>query len=223
MRHSYNSLDYWEGLIDKHKTIRGNMFMDVPPSKKSIYIHSLIFCKNNGLSNMWSYFPDEKALLGYLQYSFLQEAFYKWIYGKERVVVNIPNIPVDKIILDGEKNKKITKQEADKMKKQLNFIKGLWVFPRETIIRKLKDFVRDFNKSWYGDSKEFLYLKIFLNSKELGEFVIKANKMAFTQDFHEIVGLSKEEWLEICEKAEQSKTYGEDFRNVLLKSLTEVI
>ena len=90
MRQNYNSIDYWEGLIDKHKTIRGNMFMDNLPSKKSIYMHSLIFCKNNGLSNTWSYFPDEKSLLGYIQYSFLQECFYKWIYGKERVIVNIP-------------------------------------------------------------------------------------------------------------------------------------
>lgn len=223
MRHNYNSMDYWEGLIDKHKTIRGNMFMDNLPSKKSIYIHSLIFCKNNGLSNTWSYFPDEKALLGYIQYSFLQEAFYKWIYGKERIVVNIPNIPVEKIILDGEKNNKITKEEADKMKKQLTYIKGLWALPKENILRKLKDFVREFNRTWYGDSKEFLYLKMFLDSKELGDFVIKSNKMISVQNFDQVTGIDEEKWLEICEKAEKSKVYGEMFKDILLKSLTEVI
>lgn len=197
--------------------------MDGLPSKKSIYIHSLIFCKNNGLSNTWSYFPDEKSLLGYIQYSFLQECFYKWIYGKERVIVNIPNIPVEKIISDGEKNNKITKEEADKMKKQLNYIKGLWSLPKDRIIRKIKDFVRDFNKSWYGDNKEFLYLKIFLDSKELGEFVVKSNKMISGKEFNESTGIAEESWNEICEKAETSKIYGERFRDILLKSLTEII
>ena len=90
MRHSYDSFDYWEELINENKTIRGHMFMDKLPNEKSIYIHSLVFCKNNGLNNTWSYFPNEKMLLGYIQYSFLQEAFYKWIYGKERMVISIP-------------------------------------------------------------------------------------------------------------------------------------
>lgn len=223
MRHNYNSIDYWEGLIDKHKTIRGNMFMDSLPSKKSIYMHSLIFCKNNGLSNTWSYFPDEKSLLGYIQYSFLQECFYKWIYGKERVIVNIPNIPVEKIILDGERHNKITKEEADKMKEEVSYIKGLWALPKDKIIRKIKEFVRDFNKSWHGDNKEFLYLKVFLDAEELGEFVVKSNKMIFGKEFEDTAGISEEKWKEVCSKAEKSKVHGEIFRGILLKSLTEII
>ncbi|MDZ4957282.1 hypothetical protein GNF51_16175, partial [Clostridium perfringens] len=132
-----------------NKTIRGHMFMDKLPDEKSIYIHSLVFCKNNGLNNTWAYFPNEKTLLGYIQYSFLQEAFYKWIYGKERIVVNVPNIPLERIILDGEKNKKISQEEADNMRRHVKMVEACWVLSKDKLMSALQKFARDFNRTWY--------------------------------------------------------------------------
>jgi hypothetical protein len=224
VRHSYDSFDYWEELINENKTIRGHMFMDKLPNEKSIYIHSLVFCKNNGLNNTWSYFPNEKMLLGYIQYSFLQEAFYKWIYGKERMVISIPNIPVEKIILDGEKNKKISKEEADNMRRHVKMVKDCWSLPKDKLIRALQRFSRDFNRTWYGDNREFLYLKIFNTPKELGEFVVNSSYMTTTErEFKDRIGISIPEWNNICERANKNKRDGEKFRDILLKSLTEII
>lgn len=224
MRHNYDSFDYWEELINENKTIRGHMFMDRLPDSRSIYIHSLIFSKNNGLSNIWSYFPNEKTLLGYIQYSFLQEAFYKWIYGKERVIINVPNIPVERIISDGEKNKKISKDEANNMRRHLDMIRSFWNLPNDKLIKSLKRFCRDFNRTWYGDNKEFLYLKIFDKPKELGEFVVNSSYITTTEeDFVERTGISLVEWGKICENADVNKRNGERFRDILLKSLTEII
>ncbi|GAA0086701.1 hypothetical protein UT300007_31420 [Clostridium sp. CTA-7] len=224
MRHSYDSFDYWEELINENKTIRGHMFMDKLPNEKSIYIHSLVFCKNNGLNNTWAYFPNEKILLGYIQYSFLQEAFYKWIYGKERLVVNVPNIPVEIIISDGEKNKKISKEEADNMRRHVKMIKECWALPKDKLIRALQKFARDFNRTWYGDNREFLYLKIFNTPKELGEFVINSSYMTTSErEFKERTSLIISDWKEVCEKADKNKSHGERFRDILLKSLTEII
>ncbi|WP_291647561.1 hypothetical protein [Clostridium sp.] len=224
MRHSYDSFDYWEELINENKTIRGHMFMDKLPNEKSIYIHSLVFCKNNGLNNTWSYFPNEKMLLGYIQYSFLQEAFYKWIYGKERMVVSVPNIPVERIISDGEKNKKISKEEANNMKRHLKMVKDCWPLTKDKLIRALQKFARDFNKTWYGDNREFLYLKIFNTPNDLGEFVINSSYMTTTErEFKDRTGINISEWRSICEKADKNKSDGEKFRDILLKSLTEII
>lgn len=224
MRHNYDSFDYWEELINENKTIRGHMFMDKLPNEKSIYIHTLVFCKNNGLSNIWAYFPNEKMLLGYIQYSFLQEAFYKWIYGKERMVINVPNIPVDRIISDGEKNKKISREEADNMRRHVKMIKECWVLSKDKLIRALQRFARDFNRTWYGDNKEFLYLKIFNTPKDLGEFVVNSSYMTTNDsEFKERTGISISEWKNICEKADKSKSDGERFKDILLKSLTEII
>ena len=224
MRHNYDSFDYWEELINENKTIRGHMFMDKLPNEKSIYIHTLVFCKNNGLSNIWAYFPNEKMLLGYIQYAFLQEAFYKWIYGKERMVINVPNIPVDRIISDGEKNKKISREEADNMRRHVKMIKECWILSKDKLIRALQRFARDFNRTWYGDNKEFLYLKIFNTPKDLGEFVVNSSYMTTNDsEFKERTGISISEWKNICEKADKNKSDGERFKDILLKSLTEII
>lgn len=224
VRHNYNSFDYWEGLISENKTIRGHMFTDKAPTSKSLYVHSLVYCKNNGISNVWGYFPDEMALVGYIQYSFLQEAFYKWIYGKNRLVTNIPNISVEKIILDGEKNKMISKEESDNMRRHLGMITKCWSLGQEKIILEINRFVRDFNRTWYGDSKEFLYLKVFKTTEELGEFVIKSSYTTSTEEeFKDRIGVSVEEWRDICKNAVSDKEAGFQFREILLKSLTEVI
>lgn len=223
MKHNYDSFDYWEELINQNKTIRGQMFMDFLPNEKTIYIHSLVFCKNNGINNSWTYFPDEKALLGYIQYSFLQESFYKWIYGKDRVIVSIPNVPVDRIISDGEQNKKITKEEADNMRRHVNMVKACWNLPRDKTIKNLLRFARDFNRTWFGDNREFLYLKIFNSAEEVGDFVLKSNYITRRNEKEIEPGLTVEDWKEICGKAEYDKIYGEKFKDILLKSLTEII
>lgn len=224
VRHNYNSFDYWEGLISENKTIRGHMFMDKSPTNKSLYVHTLIYCKNNGLNNIWGYFPDEQALIGYIQYSFLQEAFYKWIYGKNRLVTKIPNISVAKIISDGEKNNLISKEEVDNMRRHLEMITKCWSLPREKIVLEITRFVRDFNKTWYGDSREFLYLKVFKTIEDLGEFVVKSSYITSTEEeFKNRIGVSVEEWRQIYNNALVDISSGSKFRDILLRSLTEVI
>ena len=224
MKNKYDSFKYWENLISENKTIRGHMFMNELPTEKSLYIHTLIFSKFNGLKNIWSYFPDEMALLGYIQYSFLQEAFYIWINGRKQGISYIPLKPVEEIIKDGEKRNRITKEESLEMKKQVERIKKLWSLPRNKILLELKKFVRDFNKAWNGDSTEFLYLKIFNTPEELGEFVINSSYMSSSvEEFEKMSSKSIDDWKIICSTADKDKITGEAFRKILLKYLTEVI
>lgn len=224
MKHKYNSFQYWQNKISENKTIRGQMFMEQLPTEKSLYIHTLIFSRGNGLKNIWSYLPDEMALLGYIQYSFLQEAFYIWINGKESSLAYIPLKPVEEIINDGERKNKITAEEAKKMKNQLNIINKMWKLPRNKILVEIKKFVREFNKTWYGDSTEFLYLKVFNTPEELGEFVINSSYMSNSvEQFEKMTSKTIDDWRCICSYADKEEVSGEAFRKILLKYLTEVI
>ncbi|MGG7178863.1 hypothetical protein ACQPU1_14810 [Clostridium paraputrificum] len=224
MRQSYNSFKYWENLISENKTIRGHMFMQNPPKDKSLYIHTLIFSKNNGIDNIYAYFPDVKALLGYIQYSFLQEAFYKWIYGKNRIVTKIPSEPVDKIIHGGLVKGKITKEEANLMLGYYRRLTRMWDIPKDRVISELMKFARDFNKTWVGDNKEFLYIKIFKNTEDLGRFVLDSTMMTSNSDeFERKTGVTIDEWKIICKGAVKNKHLGEKLQKVLQKNLTEVI
>ena len=164
------------------------------------------------------------ALLGYIQYSFLQEAFYIWINGRKDVVSYIPLKPVEEIIKDGERRDRITREEAIEMKKQVDRVKKLWSLPRNKILLELKKFVRDFNKAWYGDSTEFLYLKIFNTPEELCEFVINSSYMSSSvEEFERNTSKNIEDWRIICSTADKDKITGEAFKKILLKYLTEVI
>ena len=224
MRQNYNSFDYWKELISENRTIRGHMLMNKLPTDKSLYIHTLIFCRENGLNNIWGYLPDVKALIGYIQYSFLPEAFYIWINSKNGSVSTIPIKSVEQVISDGERNNKITKEEAEKMRNHVIMIKKCWDLPKNKLILELKKFVRDFNRTWYGDSSEFLYLKIFEKPEELGKFVLESSYMSSSED--ELKKKTNEDittWLEICKKATTNKKSGEQFRRILQKNLTEVI
>ena len=224
MRQNYNSFDYWKELISENRTIRGYMLMNKLPTDKSLYIHTLIFCRENGLNNIWGYLPDVKALIGYIQYSFLPEAFYIWINSKNGSVSTIPIKSVEQVISDGERNNKITKEEAEKMRNHVIMIKKCWDLPKNNLILELKKFVRDFNRTWYGDSSEFLYLKIFEKPEELGKFVLESSYMSSSEDeLKEKTNEDTTTWLEMCKKATTNKKSGEQFRRILQKNLTEVI
>ena len=224
MRQKYNSFEYWKNIIVENRTIRGHVFMNELPTEKSVYMHTLIYSRGNGLNNIWSYFPNIKAFIGYIQYSFLQEAFYIWINCKDESTAYIPLIPVEQVIRDGEASKKITKEEADKMRKDINIVKRCWDLPSNKALIEMKKFIREFNRNWYGDSKEFLYIKLFDKPEELGKFVLESNYMASSEEeFKSKTNEDLTTWMELCSRATKDKKSGESFKKILQKSLTEVI
>lgn len=224
MRQNYNSIKYWEVVISENKTIRGHMFMETPPKVNSLYIHTLIFSKNNGIDNIYAYFPDVKILLGYIQYSFLQEAFYKWIHGKNRMITKIPAIPVQKIIKGGLERGLITTDTAKIMISQYSRVAKMWDLPKDRVFPEIMKFTREFNRTWFGNNQEFLYMKIFKSTVELGDFVVESTMITNDEEeFQNKIGVTIEEWKTICKHATTDKLVGEKFQEILKKSLTEVI
>jgi len=223
VRENYNSIKFWENVVRENKTIRGHMFMKDSPTEKSFYFHTMMFSKNNGLNNVWGYFPNTKSLLGYIQYSFLQESFYKWIYGKLKTITNIPFVSVDNVIRNASKDNIIDKDVVSKMKEDYEFLSKLWEMRSSNIQRELKKFSRAFNKKWMGDNEEFIYIKFFTTPEELADFVISSSVMTSTEEeLEEKLGMSIDEWKEISRTAIGNKVNGEKFRKVLLRKLTEV-
>lgn len=223
MRENYHSFSFWENLINENKTIRGHMFMQNPPTEESIYFHTIIFGSKNGINNIWGYCPNIRCLLGYIQYSFLQEAFYKWIHGKEKFVAKIPHLTVDKIVSEGQKSNKINKESSISMRDDYEFLNNLWRLSDSKMETELKKFTLKFNKKWMGDNREFLYIKIFKTPEELGEFVISSALLASNaQELENKIDMEMDEWREVCKLAEKDLGKGDVFRNILLKKLKDI-
>lgn len=197
--------------------------MKTPPTNKSFYFHTLVFCSKSGISNIWGYTPNIRSLIGYIKYSFLQEAFYKWIYGKERLVTRIPHFTVDKIINEGKKLKKISEDVAFDMIKEYEELDKLWWMSTSKIEVELKKYAIEFNKRWAGDNKGFMYIKFFKTPEELGEGVVSSIMTTHTEnELEDIIGVKIEEWKNICKDAAADSDKGEKFRKVLIKKLKEV-
>lgn len=223
MRENYNSIKYWENVIRENKTIRGHVFMQNAPTEKAFYFHTMMFSKNNGINNVWGYFPNTKSLLGYIQYSFLQESFYKWIYGKIKTITKIPFLSVDNVVNSGVKEKIIDKNTAKNMKEDYEFLSKLWEMRSSNIQMELKKFSREFNKKWMGDTDEFIYIKFFSTPIELADCVVSSSIMTSTEEeLEEKLGMSLDEWRELSSTAITNEENGEKFRKVLFKKLTEV-
>ena len=52
------------------------------------------------------------------------------------------------------------------MRRHLEIINSCWTLPKNKVLPTLKKFAMDFNKTWYGNNKEFLYLKVFERVRE---------------------------------------------------------
>ena len=74
-----------------------------------------------------------------------------------------------------------------------------------------------------GDNKEFIYIKLFRNPKEVGEFVVSSGLITSTkEELENKIGMKIDEWKNICENSLNDNTKGELFRDILLKRLSEV-
>ncbi|MPQ44632.1 hypothetical protein [Clostridium tarantellae] len=224
MKTKYNSLNYWENLIISNKTKKNKLFLEEAITMDTKFLHYVIFNKKTGIESDWIAVPDMKALLGFIEYIFLPEAYYKWVEGKEKAIINIPTRSIDDIFKLSVRSNKITKTEEKCMKEEINKIKRLWNLPDEKIYKELRIFCGRFNNDWLGDSTQFLYLKIFKNANELADFVFNTNiKTNFEQEFEEKIGMNKESWFKLCEQASINKNDGEKLKFILSKHLSEVI
>lgn len=224
MRIKYNVFEFWERYIAKNRTIRGRMFNDEKITKNTVFFHTVIFSKRNGIESMWGIAPNERMLLGYIQYSFLPEAFYKWIYAKNKKIGFVPIKTAQDILKNAEKHKLVNKDDRKSMMEQITSINKLWDIPSDRLIMELKKFTRNFNRRWFGDSTEFLYINIFKTADDLGEFVLKTNLITdFEKNFEKKIGCSEEQWINLCKNVINDDTAEKKFKEVLEKYLTEVV
>lgn len=218
----FNSADYWSKIIEKNKTYKGKIFLDEPITEKTVYIHTIVFNKKSGLENVWAPIPNMKMLLGYIQYCFLPVAYQKWFDGREGNVSKTPIREVSEIVKEMSRKKSEYKEELKNIKRDIDEMKKLWDLPIEKLPRALKHFCREFNKTWIGDSNEFIYIKILVTPSELLDFINYTQSMVSSDTMEEMIGISEDELQDICENAASDKDKGDMLKKVLTVDLVEM-
>ena len=224
MRANFNTFEFWENCIRKNMTVRGNIFIENEITKNTVYFHTVVFNKRNGIESIWGFVPNERMLLGYIQHSFLPEAFYKWIYANSNVSSIVPIKTAFAILKKAEISKVISKENAHAMKLQIRELEKMVSDSKHDLMKNLKKFAKEFNKQWFGDSEEFLYLNIFNNATDMGNFVLRANELTNNEEeFQRKTGLTNKQWIELCDNLINNEDNQIKFKNILTKNLSEII
>ena len=95
--------------------------------------------------------------------------------------------------------------------------------PVEKLPRSLKHFCREFNKTWIGDSNEFIYIKILVTPSELLDFINYTQSMVSSDTMEEMIGISQDELQDICENAANDPDKADKLKKVLSVDLVEMV
>lgn len=221
---NYNSITYWEPFIRKNKTLRERVFKYDYITDQTIYLHYTIFSKKSGVESGWVPAPNLQAFLGYIQYCFLPEAYYTWLYGYEKGISSVPIVTVDAILKEAIKNNKVSKEDEKNIKDNMDNLNRLWRLRRENCESEIQMFCSKFNSNWLGDSNSFLYMKAFFSPRELGEFVVNTVcETNCSECFNIDMSMGKDQWLRFCDEVSKDKQKGEEFKGYLFRELKSII
>lgn len=221
---NYNSITYWEPFIQKNRTLRERIFKNSYITDETIYLHYTIFTQKSGVESGWVPAPNLNSFIGYVQYCFLPEAYYTWIYGRDKALSKVPIDTIDSIFNNALRENKLSKEDKKYMKNDIDNIKRLWTVSKENCRTEIERFCAKFNSNWIGDAHSFLYMKAFFTSKELGEFIIDTvTQTNVIECLKKDVAMDKNQWLKFCDEASRDREKSEELKGYLFKELKDII
>ncbi len=225
MRKQINSLDYWKPLIIKNRDSKEKIFQYESINKDTMYIHYIIYNKEIGIKSSWAIVPNFSKALGYIKYCILPQAYYELILGQEEdIEERTPIITPDMIIPILKKAKALDKETEEKIKNNLVDINKLWSAKKEYSYNRLARFINKFNVDWLGDSTGFLYLKVFNNTEDLHDFIVKNNfKSIYDNNFTKNIGFDEVTWRNLCKSVYNDLNADRKLKEVIFNEFKEII
>ncbi|AOY74700.1 hypothetical protein [Clostridium formicaceticum] len=224
---TYNSYYYWENLIKKDENTLKNAFKDMPLTKESVFLHHVIVNCYGESYDGWIYFPNSKALLGFLQYIYLPIAYNTIFLGERHGELAFPMCTVEGLLeMAREGTKTVNKEYIPIMEKQLMDLKTLWQLDDKECIDSLKEFGEALNDCWSSRNDIFFYFNIFDSPIEVGQYIMKTyeeDEMVDLERIEEHLGVKREEWLDICRNLFENEFMKRKFVEILNNRIEDMI
>lgn len=225
MRKQINSLDYWKPLIIRNRENKDKIFQYESINKDTMYIHYIIYNKEIGIKSRWAIVPNFSKALGYIKYCILPQAYYELILGREEdTEERTPIMVPEEVISILKKAKVLDKETEEKIKNNLIDIDKLWSAKKEYSNNRLSRFINKFNVDWLGDSTGFLYLKVFNDTEELQNFIVKNNfKSLYENNFAKNIGFDEITWRNLCKSVYNDLNADRRLKEVIFNEFREII
>jgi hypothetical protein len=217
MLSKYKQYHYWESLICKEESLWENPFGHLSLTRESIFLFTFVMDQEkNIIKQNWSYCPDIKSLLGFLEYVFLPTAFFTWL-DRNCDGFYIPMAPAA-VVLDVIKDtERINiENEVNVMKRQASIVSDYWNLEHIECKREIKKFAQAFNHTWTENNGRVLYFDIFADPAEIAEYIFNDE---FIEVMEEEFGMSREQWQEISSDIYDNPFMKQKFIHILNNKL----
>ncbi|MFZ3129788.1 MAG: hypothetical protein WA125_01490 [Desulfosporosinus sp.] len=214
MKSKYDNYYYWENIVKKYKGV--NPFANDSITEESVFFHGVIINCHGGSYERWLHFPNNEALLGFLNYIFMSMAFVSFLSNETELLMQGDLDEMLDIMTDSEKCSQ--KDLIPEMREFSSQIRELWNCDGENCFDELKKFMVNYNERWNKDLEIFSYIEVFKSPFELGKYMVdtyEKSKEADISMLEDQLGVSKGEWLKIC-----STVYENDF---MKRKFTEIL
>lgn len=225
MKDKYDSLYFWEQMLDKSDGVL-SIFKDKPIVPESVFFHGVIVnCNSTNLIDEWFCFPEVKALLGFIKYIYLPTAYFMFLGNEEEL--NFVYADGNTLLEHMESHKDCNnKHMIPDMRDFIEKIDGIFNSEDDSILNELKHFSDTFQKSFNKGVDRFAYFNIFQNPSEVGKFLLNSYKDDENMDINDIesqLGVSAEEWLNICENVYENAFMRKRFIEILNNRIEDML
>lgn len=214
LKSKYDSDYYWENIVKKDKS--ENPFASEPITEESVFFHGVIINCHGGSYERWLHFPDNEALLGFLNYVFMSMAFFSFLSNETELLIQGDLDEMLDIMTDSEKCSQ--KDLIPEMREFSSQIRELWNCDGEKCVDELNKFLAKYNERWNKRLELFSYFDVYKSPFDLGKYLVDSFENSEEADIsmlEEQLGVTIEEWLNICRTV-----YENDFMKI---KFTEIL
>lgn len=223
MTSKFNSYYYWDNLIKNEEKITNGNFKNFIPKKDSIYAHCAIIDCNGDSYNSWICYPNVKSLIGFFQYIFLPTAYHIKIVGHTIEEIGLVRTPVDYMLEHAMDNKLIRDEKLiESMKDSYFSLINLWEFDEKESFDKFKKYIIDFNRKWLTGEDIFFYFNVFKTPIDIKERTLEVYEKFDELGIESRIGMSKEEWISLCNESYENDLIRNFFVNKLNDSVKDI-
>lgn len=222
LKSRYDNNYYWENIAKKGKC--DNPFAADPMTEESVFFHGVITNCHGDSYERWLHLPNIHALLGFLNYVFVPMAFYAFLSKERELLIQANLDEMLDIMTDSEKCSE--KDLIPEMREFSTQIRDLWNCGGEKCFDELKKFLTGYNERWSKHLELFSYFNIFKAPYELGKYLVDAyekSEMVDISMLEDQLGVSKREWLNICNTVYENDFMKRKFIEILNNRIKDTL
>ncbi|MDD4494468.1 MAG: hypothetical protein PHV32_09015 [Eubacteriales bacterium] len=222
LKSKYDNYHYWKNFVKNGKS--DDPFATDPITEESVFFHGVIINCRGESYKRWLHFPNNEALLGFLNYVFVSMAFFSFLSNETELLIQGDIDEMLDIMIDSEKCSQ--KDLIPEMREFSSQIRELWNCDGGKCFDELKKFLVKYNERWNKGLELFSYIDVFKSPLELGEFIIDSYENSEQTDISMIedqLGVTKDEWLNICNTVYENDFIKRKFTEILNNRIKDML